>query len=149
VTGPVEINLSSISDKRTTAKTESLVPTTFFGKFLKTISKHRNGSKIFSKGRPKVPLFTDYHLTTKTGPTGGQALLTSLLDLINLPECLCQDIFHLGGAKLKQNMLELIKNVPLLSEMLGQPIDGSNQFRKLSILEDKEFKSRPIAIADY
>jgi len=70
----------------------------------------------------KLEDFSGYHLSTKTGPTGKQALVSSLLELelIFQPkfESLRSSIYVLGGPELRQKMETCHANVALLQEVM-------------------------------
>jgi hypothetical protein len=70
----------------------------------------------FKDGFAKVKDFSGYHLSTKTGPTGKQALVSSLLDLNNLPPNLRLSICRLGGPVLERWMRLCHSNSDLLCD---------------------------------
>lgn len=93
--------------------------------------------------------FKKFHFSLKAGPNG-PALLTSLSDLVSLPETLYQQIGVLGGDRLREIMDAIMLDVPFL-ETSGQeyftPKPGI--VRKLVGIPDLEGKTRTIAILDY
>jgi hypothetical protein len=97
----------------------------------------------------KFPEWSEYHLTTKGSPSGGQALLYCLQDLVNIPESLIKSISTVGGKLLESNMKKVLSQKDVLSELLYQPIRPNQSFRKLSAISDSEGKTRLIAIGDY
>jgi len=96
------------------------------------------------------PQWKSFHWSTKAGPHG-PALWTALSDLQVLPATLKEDIYTLGGSKLQEaiSSIESIPSVTLqaLIDRLAKRV--SQPFRKLSIIKDKEAKTRIIAILDY
>jgi len=88
---------------------------------------------------------TEYHLTTKSSPNGNLALGDSLgeLSLIRLRPELLAAIKDLGGTRFGANLDELINNLRVGGKFIGAKL------RKLFFVQDKEAKSRPVAIFDY
>jgi hypothetical protein len=95
------------------------------------------------------PIWEGYHLTTKSGPTGDQALVSSLQDLVNIPESLTNSIKIFGGLTLSEKMDTCRRHVTELSGIMNQPLTGRKSFRKLLAIPDSEGKTRLIAIGDY
>jgi len=109
--------------------------------------------KEINTGSIDLPIFTRYHSSTKSGPNG-QALGTSLGDLLSLPENLVNDIKTLGGEKLASFMDTFLSTptiIPLLQNIFSPLLEGRtyDKCRKLSCVRDKEGKQRVIAIFDY
>lgn len=95
--------------------------------------------------------FKNYHLSTKAGPRG-QAIATAFADLMVLPPELVDAVQTLGGDILKRRMDLLFKTEALEALQELSPVnlkDPLNGFRKLSLVQDKEGKTRIIAILDY
>lgn len=88
------------------------------------------------------------HLTTKSGPTG-QALVSCLDDLENLPSSLLDSIAKLGGTSLELRLKILLEHIELLRISFDQPKSNKKDFRKLSYFADSEGKTRIVAIGDY
>lgn len=102
---------------------------------------------------PKGIMWSKFHYTSKNGPNG-QALWTSIYDLIILRDCypeLLQDIFFVGGERLKKVMSSIIATLDLLPSWMkpGKKKGHSSLIRKLVDFPDKEGKTRIIAILDY
>jgi hypothetical protein len=97
----------------------------------------------------KFPSWEGYHLTTKSGPTGGQALVNCLQDLVNIPESLVNSIKTFAGPILSEKMDTVSRHLSELSEIFGQPLEGRKTFRRLTAIPDSEGKTRLIAIGDY
>lgn len=100
------------------------------------------------------PVWSNLHWTTKSGPYG-PALWTSLSDFRNLSPKMKEDIKVIGGPTLNAYLSSL-------HEVLGDRLDALADFfnpkgkgksprplRKLSLVRDKEAKTRIIAILDY
>lgn len=86
-------------------------------------------------------------LTTKSGPNG-QALVTSLLDLSVIPEHLAENLVKLAPDYMT-NVLKLYPIAKKLAADIGAKIPEVIKLRKLSPIQDKEGKTRIIAIGDY
>lgn len=100
-------------------------------------------------GQPMVNTeFLDYHISTKAGPNG-QALASSITDLMSLPLDIFPKLVKLGGEKLLRTFTTLMKDkeVKTLIKGLSKPKIGN--YRKLVSFPDKEGKARVIAILDY
>lgn len=98
--------------------------------------------------RLELEPWSQFHLTTKAGPTG-PALLSSLQDLHNLPDWLIISIGKLGGEDLIDRMNLMKDSIPLDEWLKGFELKKSSLIRKLSIIHDPEAKERVIAILDY
>ncbi|AMQ67415.1 RNA-dependent RNA polymerase [Cronartium ribicola mitovirus 2] len=88
------------------------------------------------------------HWSTKAGPKG-QAIASSIEDLASLPETLRTDIRTIGGEELSEYIDTL---EPYYKNILPNPKRRSklaSSIRRLHIVLDKEYKTRPIAIIDY
>jgi hypothetical protein len=70
-------------------------------------------------------------------------------DLENIPESLICSIEQVGGKALVENMDLLYHNRDRVREAMKQPKGNKKSFRKLVVIPDKEYKSRPVAIGDY
>ncbi|QKI79982.1 RNA-dependent RNA polymerase [Erysiphe necator associated mitovirus 34] len=103
------------------------------------------------KSSLKGDLFKRYHLSTKAGPNG-QALATSIQDLKCLTPEMVEDIKTLGGSLLAQRIDTIfgIGDLDLIQGLSTATVKGDgNLTRKLAKIEDKEGKTRIIAILDY
>lgn len=99
---------------------------------------------------PKSLLFKDFHMTSKVGPTGLHALWSSYLDCVNIPSELRESISILSGPRLPSlmtNLASLYSQIPSFFKTYGS--QESSVIRKLSIIKDKEGKTREVAILDY
>jgi hypothetical protein len=108
--------------------------------------KYKLGNKL------KLPSWQEYHLTVKSSPSGGQALVNCLQDLVSIPESLINSIIEFSGSEeLSKNLVLLRRHASELSEVLEQPLDCHNltSFRKVVAFPDSEGKTRMIAIGDY
>lgn len=99
-----------------------------------------------------VPLWQKYHFSVKAGPAKGPAILSALSELGSLPGPLLESIWEIGGVGLRKNMETLLGLLPALR--VGGPyrVLGTDQgvtTRKIVGIEDKEGKTRVIAIGDY
>lgn len=97
------------------------------------------------------PKFKDYHLSSKKGPIG-QALKSSGWELFNLPANLVKSIEILGGKMISQELDSLLSapfGVPFLAIFDETYKDKEFRFRKLSVLEDMEGKTRIVGMFDY
>jgi hypothetical protein len=72
-------------------------------RFIKRL-KLLNPKGFLRSGHAKVRDFSGYHLSTKTGPTGKQALISSIVDLQNISNNLELSICRLGGPVLERWM---------------------------------------------
>lgn len=104
------------------------------------------GSRCPGAGTQVV--WSKYHLTTKRGPGGGQALRESLHNLWSLPADLLGAIKTLGGKDLSDRLDWLLANRPAVEEVLGEVI-SPGVFRRIQAIPDAEGKSRVVAILDY
>nr|BEQ09759.1 MAG: RdRP [Crassitunica tubakii mitovirus 2] len=110
-------------------------------------------SKISSKIAEWFPSRGDLewqepHLTTKTGPNG-QALGTSIKDLLSLPNDLYNTIKSFGGKGISQYLYTLKETYNLCPDWVNRNISETSFIRKISVIRDKGLKNRPIAILDY
>jgi hypothetical protein len=120
----------------------------YFPGFLKAVVRRlprnlKNGKTL------KFPSWEGYHLTTKSGPTGNQALVSCLQDLVNIPESLTNSIKVFSGTTLSEKMDTCRRHLSELSVIMNQPLTGRKTFRKLTAIPDSEGKTRLIAIGDY
>lgn len=99
----------------------------------------------------KFPLWEGYHLTTKSGPVGKQALVSCLQDLVNIPESLADSIAEFStGSLLKEKMDICRQHLSELSELMHQPLNLRRKtFRRMCAIQDSEGKTRLVAIGDY
>lgn len=93
------------------------------------------------------PKWSEFHLTTKRGPGGGQALLEATENLYSLPDSLVSSIARVGGPELVSHMLRLKDGRDLVEKVLGPHQEVP--IRKLTVIPDKEGKSRVVGILDY
>lgn len=97
----------------------------------------------------KFPSWEGYHLTTKSGPSGDQALVSCLQDLVNIPESLANSIKIFGGPTLSEKMDTCYRHLSELSVIMNQPFEFNKKVRRLVCIPDSEGKTRLIAIGDY
>jgi len=98
----------------------------------------------------KFPSWEGYHLTTKGSPSGSQALVSCLQDLVNIPESLTNSIADFGGPLLSEKMALCRHHLSELSVLMDQPLSLNKKcFRKITAIPDSEGKTRLIAIGDY
>lgn len=85
------------------------------------------------------------HLSVKTGPLG-QALVSSMKDIIVMPTALFNSLLVFGNDKFSKyfNSMSELSEVFIFPDALNDLIS-----RKISVLKDKEYKSRIICIFDY
>jgi hypothetical protein len=106
--------------------------------------KEKEGNKL------KFPSWQAYHLAVKSSPSGVQALVNCLQDLVSIPESLINSISVLGGEELSSNMTLLRRHALELSKVLDQPISSQkSSYRRITAVPDKEGKTRLIAAGDY
>lgn len=88
-------------------------------------------------------------MSTKAGPNG-QAISTSLVDLISLPSELLLSLYSFGGETFSHKVQTLIRGIQqdILKGPTFFPKKG-NEFRKLTYFPDREDKVRVVAIFDY
>jgi hypothetical protein len=88
--------------------------------------------------------WSEYHLSTKTSPSGGLAMADSLKEALSLKDkvSIIEAIFCLGGKRLTKYLSLLITN-------LEPRYDTKAEIRKVSPISDKEGKTRVIALFDY
>lgn len=87
------------------------------------------------------------HWTTKAGPKG-QAMATAMADLASLPQDLREMIKLLGGPVLSDYMYNLMDQIYVIGAP-GKKDWQCPSIRRLHFIQDKEMKSRAIAILDY
>lgn len=85
------------------------------------------------------------HWTTKTGPSG-PAMAEALNIKNHLPSELREDLFLLGGEFFKKYFVMIDEAFP--HGDVDHP-NHSNVFRRIHLLQDKEGKTRIIAIIDW
>jgi predicted transcriptional regulator len=86
----------------------------------------------------------------KAGPSG-PALALCLHDLRRLPDELINSIKKFGGGRLAKDMTSLLSIPPHILQLVESKFlaPKSKSLRKLSLLADKEGKTRIFAILDY
>lgn len=93
-----------------------------------------------------------FHMSTKRGPLG-QAILTAVTELALLPLQLREDIYLLGGSKLRTVMEGLYgatSSRPSIVHIWSRIFPSkTSSLRRISYFSDKERKTRVIAILDY
>jgi hypothetical protein len=114
--------------------------------FLKSVGlnpNHLNTGKVPSRLR-----FKDFHFSSKGGPNG-PALWSAVQDFLSLPDSLKQDLIVIGGDKIAHHF-NIMSKVSVNSGIQSFfSVGESRLFRKLSLISDKEGKTREVAIADY
>jgi hypothetical protein len=103
-------------------------------------------------GSPTVDTnWTEFHWSTKAGPNG-PALISSLRDLESLPKDLKKDLCIIGGPEL-DDAVYIIDSwaTTTIRDFLNEVFKANRKgmFRKLSIKDDRETKSRIFGILDY
>jgi len=125
------------------------------------VAKHigkQLGSLALELWGPQEVEWKKFHLTTKAGPNG-QALISAIKDMDIIPNKLWEDIHILAAndqlrvkvATLKNNInitnyINYYSGELIVNKMVKK--EGS-YLRKLSLINDPEFKTRIIAIFDY
>jgi hypothetical protein len=143
----VNNNFGTITDPGINIK-EEVYKHSFIG-FIKSLKK-LSPSNFTKKGLfLKNPLFSTFHLSTKTGPSSYQSLYSCLLDLENLPLHLIKSLKIIGGEKFCEHFDRLLLSYPELAKLMNQPIGIKKPIRRLSTFPDSEGKTRIIAIGDY
>jgi len=94
-----------------------------------------------------LPIWEDLHLSTKAGPNG-QAMMGAMSDLSYLTDQNIQDLGILTGNKIN-HLIDNLKTFSLDSFNKHFGITPKGILSKLSVIKDKEAKSRIIAILDY
>lgn len=120
-------------------------------RFLRRL-KYLNPKGFLRCGYANVKDFSGYHLSTKTGPTGKQALISSILDITNIPDSLQSSICRLGGPVLERWMRLCRSNSDLICDIFNWPKScdvKSHSIRKITAIPDSEGKTRVVAIGDY
>jgi len=105
------------------------------------------GVKSVLPGFGDPPRWKSYHFSTKKGPGGRHALLESWADFLSLPKEMIQSIKTVGGWQLEKRMDFLSEHRDLLMRILGTREKVS--LRKITGIQDREGKTRVIAILDY
>lgn len=99
--------------------------------------------------RMDQPVWTEPHLSTKSGPHG-QAMLSSISELRLLTENQLEDIKTIGGDDIIAYMDSLTSIPGLISRWRDKfRLNKSRSLRRLSVVKDPEGKSRIIAVLDY
>lgn len=99
---------------------------------------------------PKSLRFKEYHMTSKSGPNG-HALWTSFIDYMALSESQKKAIGIIAGDKLidlATRFYNLYCKIPFFFDV-HRARKGTSETRKLTVIQDKEGKSREVAILDY
>jgi len=133
-------DLSSITDPF--KGIEGAIPETFYSDFVKDFCQ------------PVNRRWNSFHFSAKSGPNG-PATISSLQDLRGHSEKTIDDIRILAGESLQIIMDQWRSKEPVLNffidkmnKLIKKPRDTS-WLRKLSLIKDKECKTRIIAIFDY
>lgn len=108
--------------------------------------------KQLVRTKPDLPRFSQYHMSTKSGPIG-QAITSAITELTLLPQQLIDAIVLLGGPKLGSHIDSLLQvrwGSLSLATVWSTIFKAKRQiFRKISYFSDKEGKTRVVAILDY
>jgi len=99
---------------------------------------------------PKSLRFKEFHMSSKSGPNG-HALWTSFKDIYGLTENQKQAIKAVGGKKLYDLMIKfqhLYQKIPQFFDYRASR-KGSPISRRIAKINDKEGKTREVAIGDY
>lgn len=96
---------------------------------------------------PSEIRFKRYHFSTKKGPNG-HAMWTSLKDANALPESLVTSIGVLAGPDLEKKIRALRNDPSRFAGIFPLPTD-IDHIRRVTGIQDKEGKTRVIAILDY
>lgn len=90
-----------------------------------------------------------FHFTTKAGPSKGQALYNSMVDLllVRADNQLISSIWTLGGSELKRRMKILFSILSILPKTF-YPKTGTT-LRRITWFPAQEVKTRVVAILDY
>jgi len=139
---PVKVDTSPITNpsKSTDCGSwESIVP--HFWRVLRKLK--------FTTAAPP-PQWGEFHFSLKAGPSGGPAILSALSELRSLPGTLLESIGVVGGPVLRQKMADLLEILPILPlSAMDLHKENPGGLRKVVGIEDKEGKTRVIAIGDY
>jgi len=141
---PVEMDLASVTGPSTRSDPGSWGP--LIASFWRSI---RGSTRL---RLATTPTWTKYHFSIKAGPSKGPAIFSALSELGSLPESLLESIGEIGGEGLRKTVSSLLGLLPCLR--LGGPYravraDLGVPIRKIVGIEDKEGKTRVIAIGDY
>jgi len=74
---------------------------------------------------------------------------SSLRDLQLLTKSITNSIYILGGKYLKDYMITLKDSIRTIPEYVKDHISNKSFTRRISVINDKGLKNRPIAILDY
>lgn len=94
--------------------------------------------------------FSKFHMTSKSGPTGRHALWSAIYDAIHTPSSLHDYLRIVGGEKLyglRKKASQLYFQIPKFFE--SRLSQGSDDYRRITAIKDKEGKTREVAILDY
>lgn len=94
-----------------------------------------------------LPRWEGCHVTTKSGPNA-QALLSSIEDAHLLTETQISYLRIIGGDELVQR-IELIRTISVLAWLEMFKLSPKGISARLSLVKDKEAKTRVVAILDY
>jgi len=99
---------------------------------------------------PKSLRFKDFHMTSKSGPNG-HALWTSFDDYISLPPELLSSIKVVGGERLHDLGYRFNQLYLKIRHFFDgfRTLTGTRIPRRLACIQDKEGKTREVAILDY
>jgi len=99
---------------------------------------------------PKALRFKDFHMTSKKGPNG-HALWTSFDDALSLTPDMLESIRIVGGDRLHSlisRFILLYQTIPSFFDRF-RTLTGTRIPRKIVCIQDKEGKTREVAIGDY
>jgi len=144
---PIDPKLDTI----TSPSTSNLDPRSFrfiIQKFLRDLSPRSRG--ILMDGKfSKRPEWKAYHLSTKAGPTGQQALAGCFSDMFNIPVHIQSRLRLLGGKAFATNFDRMVDFNLELASLMQADVRRNKPYRKLSTFADSEGKTRVVAIGDY
>jgi hypothetical protein len=124
---------------------------TFLGGEMRNFLKI-NGVKRKQMGKkPRKLNFSQFHMTSKSGPNG-HALWSSYLDFMSLTKEQKEDIATLAGDKiidLGNRFQSIYQSFTDFFDGMSSPRKGITITRKIICIQDKEMKTREVAILDY
>lgn len=97
---------------------------------------------------PKFLEFKEFHMSSKSGPNG-HALWTSYIDAHLLEGTTLEAIATIGGDTIYKKILEFRQLYSIIPHFFGPLGLKPEKIRRLQHIQDKEGKTRTIAIADY
>lgn len=135
-----KVNLSTLTDR---PKGLTLLEKDYLSEFWKSLGIRSNHLGTI----PRKVNFTQYHMSTKAGPSG-PSLWTSLVDFAILRNTnFLYDLGVIGGNKLRSILFDLDRVFSLLPSYLLTRRPRS--LRRLASFPDKEGKHRVVGILDY